>query len=444
MKVPKRPLNWRKIVENSVSEPAMLMKIMSSVNGSMVDGKYLHWDDLRHRTPPDGLTHDQWWCGLKFARMSQRKGVALRDKDGSGFSFVLADILAEALPDLDSSAKGMVGSSEAIVNSELKSFYLVRSLMEEAITSSQLEGAATTREVAKEMIRQGRPPSDQSERMILNNYRTMLRILEIKDEPLSPQLLFEIHRLITEGTLEDPSAAGRLRTDAEYKIVGDEFGEIYHEPPSATELAARVDAMCEFANAKTPVGFVHPAIRSMILHFWLAYDHPFIDGNGRTARALFYWSMLRNGYWLFEYVSVSRIILKGPHQYGRAFLLTETDENDLTYFLVYHIEVVRRSIQDLYRFLEDRTARLRALEKDLKGMESLNHRQRALVGHALRHPGHAYTNESHQNSHNVVYETSRTDLLDLVRRKLLIKKQRGKGFTFHPSPDIEARLRSEA
>ena len=116
------------------------MKIMASVTGSMVDGKYLHWDDLRHRTPPDGLTHDQWWLGLKFARMGQRKGVGLRDKDGSGFSFVQADTLAEALPDLDSSAKGMVGSSEAIVNSELKSFYLVRSLMEEAITSSQLEG----------------------------------------------------------------------------------------------------------------------------------------------------------------------------------------------------------------------------------------------------------------------------------------------------------------
>src|SRR5205814_10028127 len=56
----------------------------------------------------------------------------------------------------------------------------------------------------------------------------------------------------------------------------------------------------------------HPMVRSMILHFWLAYDHPFVDGNGRTARALFYWSMLRNGYWMFEYITISKIILSGP------------------------------------------------------------------------------------------------------------------------------------
>ena len=61
-------------------------------------------------------------------------------------------------------------------------------------------------------------------------------------------------------------------------------------------------------------GFIHPMIRSIILHFWLAYDHPFVDGNGRTARALFYWSMLRHGYWLFEFISISQIILKGPDQ----------------------------------------------------------------------------------------------------------------------------------
>lgn len=59
-------------------------------------------------------------------------------------------------------------------------------------------------------------------------------------------------------------------------------------------------AMCAFPNGHLPDTFIHPAIRAIILHFWLGYDHPFVDGNGRTARALFYWAMLRQNYSLFE------------------------------------------------------------------------------------------------------------------------------------------------
>lgn len=52
------------------------------------------------------------------------------------------------------------------------------------------------------------------------------------------------------------------------------------------------------------------------LHFMLGYEHPFVDGNGRVARAMFDWAMLRNGYWLFEFISVSRIIRQAPAKYA--------------------------------------------------------------------------------------------------------------------------------
>ncbi len=257
--------------------------------------------------------------------------------------------------------------------------YLLRSLMDEAITSSELEGAVTTREVAKEMIRTSRPPRDRSERMILNNYKTMLRIGEIRAKPLSRDLVFELHRLVTDETLDDPTAAGRFRRDDEYRVVGDDLGEVFHNPPPADQLGERMTAMCDFANSVGQEGFIHPVIKSIIVHFWLAYDHPFVDGNGRTARALFYWSMLHHGYWLFEYVSISQVILHGPVRYGEAFLHTETDSNDLTYFLIYNLDVVSKSIDTLYRYIENRLKELSELEHELKGIAELNHRQRELI-----------------------------------------------------------------
>ena len=204
------------------------------------------------------------------------------------------------------------------------------------------------------MIRENRQPRNRGERMILNNFLTMQHVGELRDQPLSQDLIFEIHRRVTQNTLDDPTAAGRRRMHDEYRVVADDSGEVFHRPPPERQLRDRMTAMCEFANGRTPEGFIHPVIRSIVLHFWLAYDHPFVDGNGRTARCVFYWSMLRHRYWLFEYVSISRIILRGPAQYGRAFLHTETDDNDLTYFIIYHLEVINKAIAELFDYVENR------------------------------------------------------------------------------------------
>ena len=190
--------------------------------------------------------------------------------------------------------------------------YLLSSLMEEAITSSQMEGAATTRDVAKSMIRRRRPPRDRSERMILNNFLTMQRIRELREQPLTSELVLELHRLVSKDTLDDPDClhgkefAGRLRPPGKEVVVDDVYGAVFHVPPAAEELPGRLEELCRFANGETPKVFIHPVVRAIALHFWLAYDHPCCDGNGRTARALFYWAMLHQGYWLFKFISISR------------------------------------------------------------------------------------------------------------------------------------------
>ena len=390
--------------------------------------------------PPEGLTHREWWLSLKLKRGSLGKSVPLRNTHNAPFVYVLADPIPEGLQRIDMGGGGVIEMPDAITNRDTKDRYLISSLIDEAITSSQLEGAATTRRVARNMIRTGRKPKDRSERMILNNFLTMQRIGDLRDQQLSRELICDLHRLVTHETLEDPSMSGRFRLDGHRIDVGDVYNQVFHTPPPAKEIDARIAALCDFANGTTPKEFVHPVIRSIILHFWLAYDHPFVDGNGRTARALFYWSMLRHKYWLCEYISISEIILKGPSKYGRAFLYTETDGNDLTYFIIYHLDVIQRSIDELHAYVKRKTGELRRLEQELRGMGWLNPRQGALISHALRHPRSDYTIASHQTSHGVVYETARTDLLGLAERGLLESRKIGREWHFRPAADMEHRL----
>lgn len=402
---------------------------------------YYHWDELKHRTPPDGFTREEWWFALKIKRTHGIKAIPLRDKIGCHFGFSIPDRISKQLHQIDLGAGGRIGMPEPVTNPETRDQYLIRSLIEEAITSSQLEGAVTTREVATDMLRSGRKPKDKSERMILNNYRTMRFIREIKDRPLTPGLVFEIHRMITDGTLDKPDAAGRLRRDDERVTIEDDQGEIMHLPPSAAELGDRLATMCGFANTKDPEPFVHPVIRAIILHFWLAYDHPFLDGNGRTARALFYWAMLHSDYWLFEYISISDILKRSPTKYYKAFLHTETDGNDLTYFLLHQSDVIRKAIESLHEYIARKTRETRENQGLLRDMRHLNHRQQALVGHALRHPGTVYTIEGHQRSHDTAYNTARTDLLSLAEQGLFLKTKSGKKMVFHATADLEEAIR---
>jgi len=332
---------------------------------------------------------------------------------------------------------------DAVTHPSSRNEYVISTLIQEAITSSQLEGAVTTREVAKEMLRSGRQPRDQSESMILNNYRTMQRIMEVRGQVLTPELIFELHRLVTAETLAKPDGAGRFRRADEAIRVIDEEGTVFHDPPMAEQLPGRMKAMCDFANKQTPDYFVHPVVRAVLLHFWLAYDHPFIDGNGRTARALFYWSMLHQGFQLFEFISISQIILKAPVQYATAFLHVETDDNDLTYFILHQTEVIEGAIKALHDYVAHRKAELAAAERQLRGIQGLNHRQQGLLANALRNAGARYTIEGHKRTHGVVYQTARSDLLDLERRQLLKMTKIGRAMVFRPVEDLAKSLEAQ-
>lgn len=440
---PAPKLNPPELLQKLAAEPAF-RELVSRVAPALPDGRYLHWDKLRRREPPEGVTLEDWWLAIRYRRMARQVlSGPLVQTYGELFHYVDLPQIQESLHELDRTNVGAVLLT-ALGDEDTVDEYRVRQLIEEAISSSIVEGARpTTREQARAMVREQREPASRDERMILNNWRAMRRILELHQEGRDLTLgdLLELHRILGEDALDTPGAEGKLRCEADAVDVADLEGNVWHVPPPAEGIEARVQALLRFANGGEDGPFIHPVLRAIICHFWLGYEHPFRDGNGRMARALYYWCMLRHGYEMAEFLSISGPIDRSPTAYYLAFAYTETDEGDLTYFILHQLQVMQQALQELIDHLERRAKRLRNLEKTVADFDELNHRQRTLLQHTVRHPRASYTINGHAASHRVHYQTARTDLIDLVERGFFEEKRVGKGKRFFASPKFAKRVR---
>ena len=444
MKLPPTPPSLSRLLDDGGLEK--ILALNESGIASLLKNKYLHWSKLRYLDPPEGFSNEDWWLAIKLARASNRHPLPLDDKQGRAFSYTDSGYLYRMLHEVDRDASGRIELPVDVADTGSRDRYLVSSLIEEAITSSQLEGASTTRRVAKEMLRSGRPPRDRSETMIANNYRGMEFVREHVEERLSAPMLLDLQRILTEGTQDDAGVVGRFRRKSDdVAIVDPRDGTILHVPPDADELDARMERLLAFANANDDAGFVHPVVRAILLHFMIGYEHPFVDGNGRTARALFYWMMAKSGYWMTEFLSISTIIRKSPGQYARAYLFSETDDNDVTYFLDYNLRVILQSIRALHSYLARKAREMRNVQHLLDGSAvaaMLNHRQTALLVSMRKHPDLVYTIASHRRSHRVTYQTARTDLLGLADLGLVTVAKHGRAFVFRLAGSFDERLRA--
>lgn len=445
MKIPQTPPPMPDLLVKLAGEPGRLATVLGEGRPVDAKGRYLHWDELRRRRPPDGLTLEDWWLSTAIARQGIARSLPLTDVDEQPFRFSNIDRIQELVHRIDQQASGRILADEVVTSLQSSNRYVISSLHEEAITSSQLEGASTTRQVAKEMLRSGRRPQDRSEQMILNNFEVLQAAASLAADgaPLTPSDVLDLHRAVTRDTLDDERDGGRLQRPGDNRIaVVWSDGTVLHYPPPAEALPGRLELLCEFANGRSGEGFIHPVVRAIVLHFALAYDHPFVDGNGRTARALFYWSMLRSGYWLTQYLSISSILRVAPAKYVRSYLHVETDRGDLTYFVLHQLAVIERAIESLQAYLSRKMEEQRLAERLLRGSPHLNHRQIVLVGDAMRDPDSWFTIQAQARRHRVTYATARADLLGLEALGLFVKTRIGKKFVFRPGADLMARFGS--
>ncbi len=404
------------IIDQEISRKALEMlqdeeclKLIKKINDD-----YLYWNKVKFQKVPAGYTTTELWAAIKLSRLVNSKKLKFGNDT---FLFAQTDMIQQYLHEFDLHFGGNLVSPKIITEDD-KQKYLISSLMEEAIASSMMEGAVTTRKKAKEMLKKEAKPRSKAEQMILNNYKTISHIVENRDEKFTPQSLLAIHKLMTADTLDDKKDEGSFRESNDILIVTHADNEVVYEPPDNKEIGKMINQLCVFFNEEDQNSFIHPVIKGIIIHFVLAYIHPFVDGNGRTARALFYWYLLSKGYKFTEYLSISRLIFKSKRQYEKAYLYTEYDENDLTYFINYNLKMMQYAYTDLQKYIQRKLVEKKQAMKLLQ-IPGINSRQAEIIKWFHDEPNLVVTVKEIEMQLAVANQTARTDLLILVKMNFI-------------------------
>lgn len=390
--------------------PLMVELQQNGVLKSIQD-EYLYWDKVKYKFKdykPEDL-----WSAVKLHRLIKGNSITFGKYN---FQFVVTDFMQRALHQFDMHIGGTLGSNIGIAETD-KTKFIISSIMEEAISSSQIEGANTTRKKAKEMIQQERKPKNKSELMIMNNFITMKYIVQHKEEELTPENILFIHKLISNQTLDNHEDEGRFREGDDIHVVNHVNSEIVHTPPLREELDDLIKNVCDFFNSDSK-DFIHPIIKGCIIHFMIAWIHPFADGNGRTARALFYWYMLKQGYWLTEYLSISRIIKDTKNQYEKAFLHSESDNNDVSYFITYHIKTMEKAYDALKNYINRKQKEVFQAARFMK-IPMINERMAQILKIINDDPDRILNSKEIESRFNISNFTARADLKMLVTKGFL-------------------------
>jgi Fic family protein len=370
------------------------------------------------------------WQEIQEARKAKAESLALRDEKGRNFWYVNTKPLQAKLHQIDSRGKDSLYS---YIKPEIENELVFDSIIEEAWASNIIEGAFTTHKRAQELVRRNLTPKDKNELMMKNNHQAMTFIIENRESDFSIDFILNLHRIITQDTLEDPEYAGKFRDDDVF--IRDKTNTVIFKPMTAEKIENSLKNLVTWVNTQSDKDFIHPIVKASIIHFFLVYVHPFFDGNGRTARALFYFYLLKNRYDFFKYFSISALIAKQKEKYYKAIKEVEDYDDDLTYFLLYSADVVMKSIDEILdkiakKYTSDRISKT----LDLKGVY-LNKRQKKLIKILIDQDHKNITTRRYQKIFKVSYGTARSDLNELSDKGLLQKKKLGKGFLYYTSFD---------
>lgn len=397
---------------------------------------YLSWKDFRRKSWVLG-NKELAWSLVKTQRNYDQQNSPIFDEQNNRFKFNPRSY-PELLHKIDLELGGHFIGIENFSSSD-KIKYIKRGLIEESIASSQLEGANTSRKAAKKMLNEGKKPKDKDEQMIFNNHKAMKWIEEeLKNEDLSLDLIKKLHIMVTKDTIKDKHC-GIFRENFDENgqplVIKpwDDF-KIVYTAPKKEFVEKEIKKFINFANDKDNSGFIHPVIKAIMLHFWMGLLHPFEDGNGRLARIIFYWYMLKKGYWAFAYISLSEFIKKSEKQYVMSFVNSEQDDNDLGYFIQYNISKIKLARKSFEEYVARKISESHESIKLVKRGYDLNSRQTKLLRLFFEKELEYSSLKDHMAANNIGRVTASFDLKGLVEDGFLTKIKVGRD-VFYESRD---------
>lgn len=375
--------------------------------------RYVPLEDIKYRLEALGFLKSDW-DDLKLQIERQRKLSCIPlfvNTLNKKFWFLPSDAIQKKISEIEHRGTKLY---EIIENrSSFKNEFLSNAKIEEAISSAIYEGANSTRAKAKQLIVSNDKPKNKNEWMIINNYKAMMWINKNSMKDVSLDLIKELHTIVTKNTLEgdDEAFSGKFRDGAVF--VGDHEGVAFSKlEPSLTEI---ID-LC-INNRR----HLHSLVKAILLHYFVAYIHPFFDGNGRTARALFYFKAIKNDLKFVELLSVSASLKEKGNKYIKSFENVIENDYDLTYFVDYCLEsllIALNKIESKVLFLFDIVK--------LQNKYSLSNNQILLLQKLALNKFLWISSEDYAKELGKTREIGRRELKDLFIKKFLKEQKQGK------------------
>lgn len=402
---------------------------------------YLDWDELTRRTLPPGFSLAETWELLGKLRRFNSTTFPIETRDGRSLWYTLDREAQRCLGFIRRYAR-----SESRLHSMLQEReghrFLVRSRIQEAIATCQLDGVIVDFAKAGKMLQEGRHPQTDAERLVYNSYLMLTELDSFGDEKFTTELVHAVYERVTHGVNLSNVPRGLRRTN----LAGTRDVDSMRAEAQDRDI---LQAICDYANGKTGDCTEPAAIKGYMILSAMAFWHPLPDLNDTVARHLLRMYAVKRDYPVLGYLPTSLMMLEWfngtlPADVVRFSSLDRRavvpGSIDGTKDILTHLQLTTAALAELLGYIEVARQEEADLQAILDSTEDLNYRQRSVLGRALSHPGAEFQIRQHQTSHRVVYQTARTDLLDLVQRGYLEQELRGKAFIFVPAPGLKERL----
>jgi len=355
---------------------------------------------------------NEFWDELIKYRKFNALGISFYDANNTPLWFNLTDQMRSNINKLED-----VGRLELdlFLPFDLREDIINDVLVAEAISSSAIEGAFSTKKRVVEIIDNDLEPANKAEMMLVNNYYALEYILEHLEEDLSHTLIQNIWERITEKTLDEDSMTSTYRDAPVY--VTDRSGNSIYEAPDHSQVEDMMSLLIDFFNDEDDD--LPSVIKASIIHYYFVYVHPYFDGNGRTARALATMYLIKSDLNFFKYVSISSILKDKKGKYYKAIARSENPQGDITYFIDFYVNMLMETVNEMsqkyigeyfIQFLSNRLAQNEIF---------LNKRQLKLLKTMVNNKQVTITVREYMKKYSVVKETARKDLLELNNLKLI-------------------------